>query len=121
MALEIDVSGVVDFIAGYLESLPGRMAIGAAVVAEQMESYAKQNAPWTDRTGNARRTLSGFVVSDDAGSLLIGVAGHMPYSPKLELFYGGRYSILAPTVDVYAPTILSAAVSAAMSFGRNGS
>lgn len=119
MALDIDVSGVVDFMASYLESLDSRMAIGAAVVSEQMEAYAKQNAPWTDRTGNARRTLSGFVESDGAGSLLIGVAGHMPYSPKLELFYGGRYSILVPTVDAYVPIILSAAVSAAMSFGRN--
>lgn len=117
MAFSVDMGGIVDFMEAFLNSLPNRLVYGTHSVAEQMEAYAKQNAPWTDRTGNARRTLSGFVDSDES-NLYIGVAGHMPYSPLLELYYGGRFKIILPTVDAFAPTIMSAAISAAMSFRR---
>ena len=91
--------------------------VPTAAVAAEMEGSAKLNAPWTDRTGNARRTLAGFVKQTDADTLLIGIAGHMPYSPMLELYYNGRFAILVPTVDMYAPAIMNAVVSAALAFG----
>ena len=86
------------------------MAAGG-IYAQEMESYAKQNAPWTDRTGNARRTLFGLNTfgSDDAGDssvYYIGVGGAMPYSPELELRHRGKYAILHPTLELFAPTLL---------------
>lgn len=80
--------------------------------AAKMEAYAKQNRPWTDRTGNARNTLEGVLIqgnpdaSGGDGVYTLGIVGHMPYSVFLELAYGERYAILRPTVNVLAPDIL---------------
>lgn len=74
--------------------------------AAQLEASAKQNAPWTDRTGNARRTLSGFIKKDGESAYAIGVCGNMPYSPRLETGFGGRYAILAPTLYAAAPDMI---------------
>jgi len=74
-------------------------------IAAEMQDYAKKNAPWTDRTGRARRSLSGFCEERYDG-VYIGVLGGMPYSPDLELSYGKRYAILVPTVNEYAPLMI---------------
>lgn len=72
--------------------------------ADQMKLYAQLTAPWTDRTGNARRTLTG--VSGMNGQKCEAViAGQMPYSPNLELSYGGRYSVLYPTALFFAGAV----------------
>jgi len=71
-----------------------------------MEYFAKRYAPWTDRTGNARRSLKGFCEARQDRAVYIGVLGGMPYSPDLELGYGKRYAILVPTVEGYAPKMI---------------
>ena len=78
------------------------------VAAANMEQYAKANRPWTDRTGNARRTLEGRFERGVFGSGVysVGVVGHMPYSVNLELMYGQKYSILYPTVNALAAQTL---------------
>ena len=117
MAFEINASHLTGFLEPLYSTVGPHLVLGTAAVAEEMEAYAKQNAPWTDRTGNARRTLSGFVMQEDESTLLIGLAGHMPYSPQLELNYAGKYKIILPTVDSYAPKIMSAVVAAALQKG----
>lgn len=84
---------------------------GCSAVAGEMENFAKANAPWHDRTGNARRTLAGFA-SRDAETVAVGVCGNMPYSPRLETGFHGRYAILVPTVESYLDTILDRVRSA---------
>lgn len=74
--------------------------------AERMENYAKKNAPWTDRTGNARRTLEGFT-DVDRHTRYIGVCGNMEYSPSLEMLYGKKYAILYPAVQEETHYILA--------------
>ncbi len=120
MALAINTSAVNNWLTTCYNTTMSRLSLGCAAVAAEMETSAKQNAPWTDRTGNARRTLAGFVRQTGEDTLLIGIAGHMSYSPKLELYYNGRYAILLPTVDLYAPRIMEAVVSAALSMGGAG-
>ena len=117
MGVSINASGVLEGLSELVSTVSRNIQAGAAAVAEEMESTAKLNALWTDCTGNARRTMTGFAQWDDNGDLVVGVAGHMPYSPKLELRYGRRYAILVPTVDAYAPTILDAVARAAVAQG----
>ena len=76
-----------------------------------MVNSAKQNAPWTDRTGNARRTIFGLnafgnETIGDESVYYIGVCGSMPYSVSLEKGHGGKYAILEPTVRAYAPSLI---------------
>lgn len=76
--------------------------------AANMEQYAKANRPWTDRTGNARRTLEGRFERGSFGSGVdsVGIVGHMPYSVHLELLHGQKYAILYPTVNALAAQTL---------------
>lgn len=74
-------------------------------VAEDMELTAKLEAPWKDRTGNARRTLQGFAGLIDE-NIYIGVAGNMPYSPDLEYGHREKYAILRPVVTRYSVDIV---------------
>lgn len=64
------------------------------------EGYAKQNAPWHDRTGNARKSIAHASYADDTkvvGAVGIGVY----YGLFLELCNQGKYRILRPTLDIY--------------------
>lgn len=73
--------------------------------AKIMESYAKQNRPWTDRTGHARQRLKGFVEKLD-NVLRVGVAHGVDYGTHLELEHEKRYAILKPTLDIFVGKIM---------------
>ena len=72
----------------------------------QVENYAKMNAPWTDRTTNAR---NGLIASSgkEGGSHYIVLAHQVPYGIWLEVRWGGKYAIIMPTIDVYGPKVMS--------------
>lgn len=73
--------------------------------AEAMENYAKANAPWTDRTGDARERLHATV--EETGPIGTIVLAHgVDYGLWLEIANGGRYAIIAPTIDVYGPIVM---------------
>ena len=85
----------------------------AAVVAlirsfePRIEAYAKGNAPWTDRTGNARQTL--FSIDELAGQIVTLYLSHgMPYGKWLELCNAGRYAIVMKTLEAHYGQIKSA-------------
>lgn len=65
--------------------------------------YAKQNAPWTDRTGNARKSIHSET-SSDGMSVSVGIGEW--YGKHLETSYGGRYRIVDPAVFSYGKAML---------------
>lgn len=70
------------------------------------ESSAKRSAPWTDRTGNARRSINSRTWKDSdviIGGLGIGVE----YGKYLELCNQGRYRIVRPTIDIAKVKLMS--------------
>lgn len=75
--------------------------------AGQLEARAKRNAPWTDRTGNARNGLFGSteVTGLRRNEVKIRLAHTMDYGVFLELARDGKYAILKPTVDAAVPEI----------------
>lgn len=75
--------------------------------AAKMAAYAKQTAPWTDRTGNARQSLTGIAVKTATG-IVIYLAGLMSYSIFLEVANGGRYQVILPTMERHYPEIMAA-------------
>lgn len=73
--------------------------------ATRAASYARTNAPWTDRTGNARNGL--FARAErDAPVYRVIIAGSVPYQPWLEVRFSGRYQIIRPTVDHEGPELM---------------
>ena len=66
--------------------------------AEKMESYAKENRPWTDRTGRARQSLKGSWEGSGT-SYKIQIAHGVSYGVYLEMGKQRSYAILGPTLQ----------------------
>ena len=72
--------------------------------AGQLESYAKLNAPWTDRTGHARQGLhAGVDIQDD--QFVLYLSHGVEYGIWLELKNSGKYAIVRPTVEAHLSRI----------------
>lgn len=73
--------------------------------AGQLEGRAKQNAPWTDRTANARNGLFGSTAVE-GHEVFIRLGHSMEYGIFLELARDGRHAVLKPTIDAAIPEIM---------------
>ena len=79
----------------------------AEVMADAVDyvvGYAQENAPWQDRTGEARGGLNAVVEegSDEIYLVLFHTAEHGYW---LELIQSGRFAIIMPTLEALAPEI----------------
>jgi hypothetical protein len=95
------------FPAGMDEYLAGVRAAILQIAqrrAPEIEAWMKANAPWTDRTGNARQTLS-VEVRMFATQVVIWMSHGVTYGKYLELAYGGQYAVIGPALDQFAPAI----------------
>ncbi len=80
----------------------------AAKIADKMQDEAPQNAPWQDRTGNARSGLFSDVEMDAAAAIVIIYLSHghtIFYGKFLELAHGGKYAIIMPTIEANLPEL----------------
>lgn len=96
--------------------IPEGMADGAAQLAEDMEAFAKTYATWKDRTGAARRGLSGQAFAD-AGQVGASIVHTVDYGIWLENRFEGRYAIILLTQETFAalaPRIIAGGVRAAL-------
>ena len=74
-------------------------------IIQELEGYAKLNAPWQDRTGNARAGLKG-AVNREKNAITISIAHSVDYGIYLERSNSGRFAILAPTLTAMRPKII---------------
>lgn len=91
-----------------LAGIPARLDRAAQAAmryhSPRVLAYARQNAPWTDRTANARNGLFTTVGKD--GSAWVMTLGHgVPYGIWLEVRFSGRFSIIRPTIAHEAPDV----------------
>lgn len=78
------------------------MVAAAEYTSGHAETYMKDNAPWTDRTGAARNGLGTRVVT--TGDKVVIVLYHtVPYGVFLELRWDGKYAIIEPTMAAVGP------------------
>lgn len=73
--------------------------------APVMETYAKNNAPWTDRTGNARQSLHADVEVIARQAVILYLSHGVSYGVYLEVAFAGRYAIIWPTLEQHLPQI----------------
>lgn len=85
---------------------------GMAKGASDVQSHARRNAPWTDRTSNAR---NGLFAKDYQEGKKVGIVLYhtMEYGKWLEVRWGGRYSTINPTIRAKGPAVM-ASVGAVM-------
>ncbi len=90
-----------------IAKLKVRAAIGlyADVAAKKMEGAAKKDAPWADRTSNARNSIQGNF-RWEGSKAKIELSGNVDYFVFLELAMGKKYSVLVPTIQRYGPEVL---------------
>jgi hypothetical protein len=73
--------------------------------AAAMQQYARDNAPWQDRTGDARQGLTATV--EETGPIgTITLSHGVPYGIWLEVAHGGKNSIIAPTIDIFGARVM---------------
>lgn len=70
-------------------------------IAVDGKAHMKNAAPWTDRTGDARRTLS-TDVEKSPKQTVINFRHGVEYGIWLEVKNGGRYAIVRPAVMQFA-------------------
>jgi hypothetical protein len=58
----------------------------------------RENAPWTDRTGNARAGLDTTTDHEPKVHHTIWLFGRMPYQVWLEVRFAGKYAIIGPAI-----------------------
>lgn len=80
-------------------------------LGEEMENYAKANAPWDDRTGDARDRLHTVVVHDErTDTSTVWLAHGVGYGIWLETMQGGKFSIILPTIQEFSKRLVSKVV-----------
>ncbi len=80
--------------------------IAKNVVCPALEAYAKENAPWTDITGNARNSLSSNFHRPEKNVFITDIKHGVDYGIHLENMQSGRFSICRPTVRNMTPKVL---------------
>lgn len=94
-----------------LQTLQGRSDMAflayADTAALKLQNHAKVNAPWTDRTGMARRQLAAGV-EDHTGRNLIRIylAQGVNYGIWLELANEKRFAIIQPTINLKSGEVM---------------
>ena len=78
------------------------VAAVAQRVATQMQNQAKADAPWTDRTGNARTGLFGTSEADFGAKVVTIYLSHgatISYGVWLELAASGKWGVIMRTME----------------------
>lgn len=71
----------------------------------KVQDYMRQNAPWTDRTANARGGLFAKNVSQ-LGTYAIVCYHTVPYGIWLEIAHDGHFRIIQPTIQAEGHRIM---------------
>lgn len=104
MSANVEWTGVVTLTRNIRE-YPNKVVFAVHQVAlywsAVMEAYAKQNASWTDRTGNARQSLYTLVERDAQDIVTLYLSHGVHYGVFLEVRWSGRYAIIWPTIEAH--------------------
>lgn len=101
---------VPEMVDAYRNALHAALLALAQSYAPEIEAWMKENARWTDRTGNARQTL--WAEAFDLVQVIVLAFGHgVDYGRFLEWAHAGRYAIVTPALDEFGPRIWADAVA----------
>jgi hypothetical protein len=97
-------TAVPQMVETYQARLHRALFILAVSYAPRIEAWMKENAVWTDRTSNARQTL--WSEAFDFADVVVLAFGHgVSYGQFLEWANQGRYAIITPALDYFAPKV----------------
>ena len=73
--------------------------------AKRVEQYAKDNAKWDDRTGDARSGLTALG-QQRLSTYTITLFHTVDYGIWLEVRWAGKYAIILPTIQAMGPELM---------------
>jgi hypothetical protein len=103
----MDVSSISNKLGDIGKRFDAAMQMKCSTAANQLESYAKENRPWTDRTGHARQRLKGSFGSEGQNNYRIVLAQCVDYGLWLELAHEKKYAIVEPTIRLQSQEIFN--------------
>lgn len=109
--LKMDLSGIEYSLKSMEHQRPRALKTAALEGANKLEKHAQFNAPWQDRSGQARKGLKALVESNP-DRVTISLTGSATYLIYLELRYRGKWAILHPTIAQLATTVLQDMIGA---------
>ena len=98
--ITVDVKEVAQNLKKFDQTIQAQLQVVGSTISGNMESYAKANHPWTNRTSSAQNQLKGdFKVSDN--EMDISIAHGVTYGYYLETRkdFNGKYTILEKARD----------------------
>ena len=107
---ETPPSALAQAVERYGDRVLTAVAAVAQYAATQMQNDAKANAPWTDRTGNARTGLFGTSEADFARHVVTIYLSHgatIEYGIWLELANSGRHAVVMKTMEAHYGDLMS--------------
>lgn len=96
--LNIDTDGLDSGLDNFEARAEAVLKAYAAQSALKLQNDARENAPWTDRTGHARQRLTGDYSEVPEGYQLE-LAHGVDYGIWLELAHEKRFSIIPKTIE----------------------
>ena len=101
-----------DSMTGRIVALEEGGKAGARAAMESMVddvvAYAQENAIWADRTGAARAGLEA-AVSEEGDDIYLELYHTVEHGQWLETIQNGRFAIIMPTLEIFAPRIFARA------------
>jgi type II secretory pathway component PulM len=79
----------------------------ARFFAAKVEAWARRNARWTDRTGNARSGLTARALPIATGAVIV-LFGTVGYQVFLELANAGRFAIILKALEAHHADVMAA-------------
>lgn len=86
--------------------------------AGEILAYAQSNAPWSDRTGDAREGL-GVEVTHTFGVVTLELFHTVDYGKWLETIQNGQFAVIMPTLERFAPQVFNE-VGGAIAISNSG-
>lgn len=99
------MSDMIEKIAKHENKVQKAVLLYGETAGLKLEAQAKEDAPWEDRTANARNSLKGGADKKGKGARIY-LSGNMEYSKWLEIGFDGDYAVIEDTVTSNAPAIL---------------
>lgn len=106
MGFILNMSNLYNGVQGFGNKAQAALFLYAQTSSKKLEGYMKTNAPWQNRTSNARQTLSGTVSKIPAG-YRITLSHGVDYGIFLELANEKKYAIVAPTVNTQSSAVFT--------------
>ena len=98
--ITVDVKEVAQNLKKFDQTIQAQLQVVGSTISGNMESYAKANHPWTNRTSSAQNQLKGdFKVSDNEMDIFISHGVTYGYYLETRKDFNGKYAILEKARD----------------------